>query len=128
LASAERVAHEFWSAVCLRELGRAATLLGEEAVFHPAGMPPTRGGAALSVYLAATGDEVGSVLETIASYDDMVITERIGRVVGAPVGRQQRILSLVRVRDGRITHWQDFSEPAARREAAATAASFARGA
>jgi limonene-1,2-epoxide hydrolase len=120
------VAHEFWSAVCLHDLGRADALLGEDAVFHPAGMPATRGGMALGIYLAATGEEIGSVLETVASYDDMVITERIGRVVGAPVGRQQRILSLVRVRDGRITHWEDFFEPLARR--GAPAASFARGA
>lgn len=89
-------------------------------------MSPSRGVEAVARYLAATGDELGWSLETVALYEDMVITERIGRVMGDPAGRQRIILSLVRVRDGRITSWQDFYEtassafslPRARRQAA----------
>jgi limonene-1,2-epoxide hydrolase len=112
LASAEALARDFWSALCQHDTTRAASFLADGALFHPAGMPPTRGVEAVARYLAATGAEIGWSLETIALYEDMVITERIGRVLGDPAGRQRVILSLVRVREGRITSWQDFCETA----------------
>ena len=113
MASADHVAQAFWSALCWRDVQRARSLLADGAVFTPAGMRPAVGHEALGVYLLATGEKIGAHLKTIALYEDMLIAERVGRVVGEPAGQHQAILSLVRVQDGRITSWQDFFDPSA---------------
>jgi limonene-1,2-epoxide hydrolase len=74
-------------------------------------MRPAIGNDALTAYLSSTTEEIGAHLETITTYEDMLITQRVGRVVGEPAEQPQVILSLVRVQDGRITSWQDFFEP-----------------
>jgi limonene-1,2-epoxide hydrolase len=111
LASAEDLANNFWSALCHHDVGRAVSLLAADAVFHPAGLPPARADEAVETFLVAAGEELTSHLETIAVYQGMVITERIGRVVGEPTGRPRSIVSLARVNDSRITSWQDFVAP-----------------
>lgn len=112
MATAEDVAHDFWSALCQHERARARALLAEGAVFHPAGIAaPDSGGEAIDRYLAATGEHLGSPLETIALYEDMVIVERVGRVAGDPPERQRVIVSLARVHQERVTSWQDFFDP-----------------
>jgi limonene-1,2-epoxide hydrolase len=57
------------------------------------------------------GDAIDEPLETIALYEEMVIVERVGRVVGEPADRQRVIVSLARVHEDRITGWQDFFDP-----------------
>jgi limonene-1,2-epoxide hydrolase len=126
LASAEALARDFWSALCHQDTTRAASLLAEGAVFQPAGMPPASGADGVARYVAATGREIGWSLDTVALYEDMVITERIGRVVGDPAGRQRVIVSLARVREGRITSWQDFCEATPSGEPAGVSRSGAR--
>jgi len=111
LASAEAVAHDFWSALCKGDRERAISLLAEDAVFHPAGLPLASGGEAIETYLAEKDESITSVVETIARYDDMIILERVDPLVGDLSGRLRVILSLVRIEHGRITSWQDFVAP-----------------
>ncbi len=113
MATAEDVAHDFWSALCQHDRARALSLLADGAVFRPAGMAPARREEALDRFLAATGEHLGSPLDTIALYEDMVIVERVGRVAGDPPERQRVIVSLARVSEGRLTSWQDFFDPTA---------------
>jgi ketosteroid isomerase-like protein len=113
LASAEDLAHDFWSALCEHDIGRAAALLADSAVFHLAGMRPASGREAVASCLASLGEVIGSPLETIALYEEMAIVERVGRVAGEPADQLRVIVSLARVHDGRITGWQDFFDPAA---------------
>jgi ketosteroid isomerase-like protein len=113
LATAEDVAHDFWSALCQHDRARALSLLADGAVFQPAGIAPANRDEALDRYLAATGEHLGSPLDTIALYEDMVIVERVGRVAGDPPASQRVIVSLVRMSEGRVTSWQDFFDPAA---------------
>jgi limonene-1,2-epoxide hydrolase len=109
--TAEDVARNFWSALRGNDVGRALSLMADDAVFHAAGLPPANGRAAVEMYLTATHDEHGSPLETIALYDGMLIAERIGHVVGEDPGRLRVIVSLARVSEGLITSWQDFFDP-----------------
>jgi limonene-1,2-epoxide hydrolase len=109
--TAEDVARNFWSALRGHDVGRALSLLADDAVFHAAGLPPANGRAAVEMYLTATHDELGSPLETIALYDGMLIAERIGHVVGEGPGQLRVIVSLARVNEGLITSWQDFFDP-----------------
>ena len=112
MASAENLAHDFWSALRRHDIERAAALLADGAIFQPAGMRPATGREAVESYLAAMDEEIDPTLETIALYEEMIIVERIDRVAGDPAGRPRDIVSLARVRDGRITSWQDFFDPA----------------
>jgi limonene-1,2-epoxide hydrolase len=109
--TAEDVARNFWLALRGQDVGRALSLMADDAVFHAAGLPPATGRAAVEMYLTATYDELGSPLETIALYDGMLIAERIGHVVGEARGQLRVIVSLARVSDGLITSWQDFFDP-----------------
>jgi limonene-1,2-epoxide hydrolase len=113
LVSAEQMAQTFWFSLRRHDVGRAGALLAEDALFEPAGMPASRGKESLDAYLVATHDEIGAHLTTIAHYDDILITERIGRVVGEPARRRHVILSLIQVHGDRITSWQDFFDSAA---------------
>lgn len=111
MASAEDLANDFWSALCQHDVARAAALLADGAIFHLAGMGASSGREAVETYLAGMGDAIDEPLETIALYEEMVIVERVGRVVGEPADRQRVIVSLARVHEGRITGWQDFFDP-----------------
>ena len=102
MASAENLAHEFWSAVRQHDIERAAALLADDAIFQPAGMRPATGREAVASYLAAMDEEIDPTLETIALYEEMIIVERIDRVAGDPAGRPRDIVSLARVHEGRI--------------------------
>lgn len=113
MASVEQMAQAFWSALRRHDVHRAGSLLADGAVFTPAGMRASSGEESLGAYLVATRDEIGAHLTTIASYDGMVIAERIGQVVGEPDRRRHVILSLIRVQDDRITSWQDFFDASA---------------
>ena len=112
MASAENLAHEFWSAVRQHDIERAAALLADDAIFQPAGMRPATGREAVECYVAATDKAVDPALETIALYEEMIIVERTDRVPGDPAGLPRDIVSLARVHDGRIVSWQDFFDPA----------------
>lgn len=112
MASAENLAHDFWSALRQHDIERAAALLADDAVFQPAGMRPATGRKAVESYLAAMDEEIDPTLETIALYEEMIIVERIDRVPGDPAGLPRDIVTLARVHDGRIVSWQDFFDPA----------------
>lgn len=113
MASAEDLSNDFWSALREHDSDAAAALLADDAVCYLAGMAPSRGRDAVASYLAAMGEASDAPLETIALYEEMVIVERVGRVVGEPSDRRRVIVSLARVHEGRITGWQDFFDPTA---------------
>lgn len=113
MASAEDLTNDFWSALREHDAEAAAALLADDAVFFLAGMDPSHGREAVTSYLAARREAIDEPLETIALYEEMVIVERVGRVVGEPSDRQRVIVSLARVHEGRITGWQDFFDPTA---------------
>lgn len=121
MASAEHVAHAFWSALRRHDVHRAGALLAADTQLQLAGLPPARGDVALARYLAAGADVPGS-LRTVALYGDMVIAERIASLPGEVESEPHLILTVARVEGDRLTSWEDFVDPVPAHEAGLCAA------